>query len=89
MKHTKEVVVPEIVTQVTEYVTCDICSEKIVAAMYHPDDVRISRHNGESYPEGGWGTDVEFDICGKCFESRLVPWLAEQGASPREEEWEW
>ena len=30
---------------------------------------------------------VEVDMCSQCFETKLVPWLREQGAEPRTTEW--
>jgi len=51
--------------------------------------VEVTCKTGESYPEGGSGTEFEVDICPKCFKEKLVPWLRSQGAKVDGEEWGW
>ena len=51
--------------------------------------VTIIQKEGNSYPEGGTGTEYEIDLCPDCFKSRLVPWLISQGANIQENEWDW
>lgn len=50
--------------------------------------VVIRYTHGTSYPEGGNGKEYSVDICPDCFRKKLIPWLKEQGAEIREEEWE-
>ena len=51
--------------------------------------VSVTQRTGESYPEGGVGTEFEVDICPQCFKDKLVPWLKSQGANVVEQEWDW
>lgn len=37
--------------------------------------VTVKQKEGDSYPEGGSGTEFNIDLCPKCFKERLVPWL--------------
>jgi hypothetical protein len=89
MKHMKTVVIPEKTNQVVDYITCDLCKEKIPKKQsYMVDKVEVSHRVGEHYPEGGYGTDTSVDMCGKCFDEKLIPWLRSQNAEPRTEEYE-
>jgi hypothetical protein len=92
------------VTRQHEYLveqTCDLCG----AVAKHPDawgdtggsygvdeteiKVTVRQKEGDSYPDGGSGTEFHVDICPNCFKTRLVPWLLSQGAKIEEKEWEW
>lgn len=77
------------IRDVIEETICDLCRCIIVApkGLCRADDVTVSYRVGDTFPEGGSGTVTEFDICSKCFESKLIPWLEEQGASPRKYDW--
>ena len=94
MKHTEKRAVERIETFVVK-VTCDICHEEIrrehdsVGDGCSAEEVTVEHKTGHSYPEGGSGETVLVDICPKCFDERLVPWLQSQGAEPRKEEWSW
>ena len=75
MRHTKEVTKTYTSTE-TVKVTCDLCGERIVNIAYDVDDVTIERDLGTRYPEGSHGSTFRVDMCGKCFETKLVPWLS-------------
>jgi len=51
--------------------------------------VQVRQRDGKAYPEGGWGTVVEIDICPECFKARLIPWLESQGVVIERTEWDW
>jgi len=51
--------------------------------------VTVKQKEGESYPDGGSGTEYEIDLCPDCFKNRLVPWLKSEGANIGEMEWDW
>lgn len=88
MRHEK--IVKEIVERtVTEKTTCDMCGDEIRPEAYSAEEVQVRHRTGDSYPEGGYGTEVKPDICGKCFDGKLVPWLKSQGVEIKEEEWSW
>lgn len=66
--------------------TCDICGAAaptpsaswsgrawVDAGSYDILDVKVRLKDGASYPEGGHGERVGFDICPECFRSKLVP----------------
>jgi hypothetical protein len=83
---------------VTVEVRCDLCGRTAPRpghgqgtwGQYGGDvnEVTVSHRSGSSYPEGGSGETVEFDVCPDCFRDKLVPWLRSQGAEPRTTEWD-
>jgi hypothetical protein len=54
-----------------------------------PLDPKVKLKTGQSYPEGGDGEEIEFDICPECFTGKLIPWLESQGAKAVKRDWEW
>jgi hypothetical protein len=50
--------------------------------------VTIKHRSGYACADGGSGTEVEVDLCPKCFQGRLIPWLKSQGAKIEAREWE-
>ena len=92
MKVMKTVVVmaqPEYEKQVHDKTICDLCNNIIVDSRYDVADVEVSCKTGVSYPDNGSGDKVEFDICVKCFNDNLVPWLESCGAKAQRSEWDW
>ena len=90
MKHYKTVTIPEYTKNVEDKVTCDLCGVKITTDTYEVDEVTVKHQYGHSYPEGGFGQEVEVDMCGECFESKLMPWLSSQGVTQLvERDWDW
>lgn len=89
MKHQKTIEVPAETKVVTDFITCDICHEKIKGAIssYGVNKVEIRYKYGNEYPEGGDGEEVEMDMCPKCFETRLVPWIQTFGGEPSRRKW--
>lgn len=61
--------------------------------MYEVDecDVRVyvKHKDGESYPEGGSGTEVDIDVCPECFKTKLIPWLESQGVVIERKDLDW
>jgi formate dehydrogenase assembly factor FdhD len=90
MKHMKIVEVPAKTEEVIDFVTCDLCKMKIDQSnKYQINDVEVSHRTGHSCPDGGSGELVSFDICGKCFDEKIVPFLQLFGAEPTKSEWDW
>jgi hypothetical protein len=90
MKHMKTVIVPAETTNVVSFVTCDLCKTKIeTAGVFAVDETTVHHKVGKYYPEGGSGTETVIDICGKCFDEKLVPWVKAQGAEPTVTELNW
>lgn len=90
MKHMKTITVPAHSKEVIDYVTCDLCGEKIInRSDYSLDEVEVRHKSGVAYPDGGHGDEVEVDVCGKCFDTKLVPWLISQGAKIQSREWDY
>lgn len=89
MKHMKTIQIPAKTEKVVEKITCDLCGKEISDTQFKIDDVEICHESGSSYPEGGSGTRIAVDMCGDCFNGKLMPWLKSQGAEPRTEEWDW
>lgn len=79
----------------TESITCDICKKTYPGiywgrpSCYDVLETEIKLRTGNSYPGGGMGEKVFFDICPKCFEEVLIPLLATVGAQPTKEDWDW
>lgn len=80
-------VVPAKEVEVVDKVTCDLCGCEIPNGCGNVNETRVSHRTGYSYPEGGHGDLVAFDICGDCFETKLRPWLESQGAVAMISEW--
>lgn len=89
MKHTKTIIEPAYSREITEFITCDLCKEKIENSVYKIDEVIIERKTGESWPEGGHGEEMKIDICGKCFDTKFILWLNSQNFDPTWKEWSW
>lgn len=88
MKHYMRVTIPAKEERRLDFTTCDLCKEPIQEDRYNLDEVRITRKTGASYPEGGAGAEFSFDCCGQCFETKLIPWMQEQGAVLHEDDWD-
>lgn len=79
------------IDKVVDSISCDICGE------VHPHDhwkkdafevleTEVSITTGVQYPEGGDRHIVSFDICPKCFNEKLIPFLESLGAKPSTDE---
>jgi len=95
MKVIKEV---EMTTKILAYIQCDICGKKAdkhdwSTGTYDVNEtefkILIRQRNGVNYPEGGWGTEYEADICPNCFKDKLIPWLDSQGCKVKKKQWDW
>ena len=89
MKHTEMRIVPAKEYSAVVAITCDMCQCEIQKQNGNAEEVTVAHKIGSSYPEGGSGETVSVDLCSRCFEEKLVPWLKSQGAEPRTEEWDW
>ena len=87
MRHVKTVQMPAKKMEVLDKVTCDLCGEQIEHERGCIDEVEVLYRSGTNYPDGSFGDIVEVDMCSQCFETKLVPWLREQGAEPRTTQW--
>jgi hypothetical protein len=61
-------------------VTCDICKKEYNGDFWDREpysalDTTVELKIGSCYPEGGSGEYFTFDICPKCFETKLIPLL--------------
>lgn len=83
-------------------IKCDICGvlssddewSKVVTNDGWPRTVchEIKVEHTETRPDyygSGIGRTFQVDLCPKCFDERLVPWLREQGAIVEYEEYGW
>ena len=89
MKHNKTITIPEHTHIVTEFETCDLCGVKLETEPYEVDYVELCHRKGFNYPDNGYGVETLFDICGNCFQQKLVPLLISQGAQPQIGKWDW
>jgi hypothetical protein len=80
---------------IIDSITCDICKktysgidwEKL--SRYHVLETEVKLRTGQSFPEGGSGEEISFDVCPTCFIEKLIPALKELGAEPTKSEWDW
>lgn len=82
MKHYEQIEVPQKVIQRLLKTTCDLCGNEVdPEGNCDVDEVMVSRVVGERYPDCAdlWKHSV--DMCGPCFDTKLVPWLKEQGVT--------
>lgn len=89
MKHMKTVEVPAKTKEVVEKTTCDLCGEEIKIGNTSAEEVEIRHRRGYTCRDGGSGTESIFDLCGQCFDDKLLPWFWTQGAKPKTDSWEW
>jgi len=91
----KTVLIVEHEEQVFDKLSCDICgAESNSEENWSTKDFENARstvqfEQRESFPDGGHSTEIAFHICPTCFKSKLVPWLASQGAKPSFSEADW
>lgn len=83
MIHTRPRHTPAQTVDVEDYRTCDLCGDRITRFAYDVDEVEVGRSVGTRYPEGSQIQRTELDMCGECFDTKLVPWLESQGATLR------
>lgn len=83
---------------ILDSVQCDICGKKATTLDWNSGSYQINetqikivvrKKEGESYPEGGYGTEYDIDICPDCFKNKLIPWFMSQGARIDEKDWDW
>lgn len=73
-------------------ITCDLC-QTVTARNWREDhydavETNVRLRTGYNWPEGGSGETTTIDICPKCFETKLIPWVKEHGGEPTVKEWE-
>lgn len=89
MRHMKSSAVSATIRQVVEKTTCDLCGDEIKQGRFDAERVEISYTTGKVYPECGDTKEVSVDMCGNCFETKLIPWLKSYRVNLRTEEWSW
>lgn len=104
MKITRTVVIPPRPEQTREeldHLLCDLCGARgnsecegeISWDKEAPNgdvfETTVMLRVGNTYPESGHWDRTVFHICGDCFQAKLAPWLAEQGAKPTHDRDEW
>lgn len=88
MKLYKEEIVPEKTVSKLDKTMCDLCGNEITKERFEVDEVEIRHKTGDRYPDFGYGEQVEVDMCGECFDEKLVPWLKTQGVQAATSEWD-
>lgn len=90
MKYLKTIIVPGTTGEIIAFVSCDLCKEKIPTCEDNEvNEIKLYHKTGKQRLGIGSGETVEVDICDKCFDEKLIPWLRTQGAEPHTEEWSW
>ena len=101
MKVYEEVPVPATTRRQLKLRKCDLCGKEsggrgdtewdkgFYDVMETEVQIQLKMREGEAYPEGGWGTTAEIDICPECFRGKLIPWLQSEGADIKREEWDY
>lgn len=74
-------------------IKCDLCGKTTnnewLKDSYDATETEVRWKTGENYPSGGSGETTTIDICPDCFETKLIPWVKEQGGEPTVKEWDW
>jgi len=60
---------------------CDLCKEKIIV-LYPTIEIRSTYNYGSD-----GGNSEEYDCCGSCWKSIIVPLFESKGAKPHESDW--
>jgi hypothetical protein len=71
---------------------CDLCGKDLMGSDPHFgsfDFATLQIEEGHSYPENGRREKTIVDICADCMRTKVLPWLAQQGVTPRTEETDW
>ena len=89
MKHTKSETIPASTRMVVYKTTCDLRGAEINPGYFDAEEVVVKHRTGRIYPEGGSGEEISVDMCGECFDRKLVPWFRAQGSEPRQVDWSW
>ena len=90
MKYYEEIEIPATKEKRLVKTTCDLCGTVIKTIdRFDAEEIEVRHKTGSSYQEGGSGEEVSIDMCGKCFDEKLIPWLHEQGCDQKSEEWDW
>ena len=97
----KTIPVPASTREFVESVICDLCGKVFSAANTDSDGINWEPPHGDvaktgvyigkgySYPESTNIKYRDYHICPTCFETKLEPWLKQQGATftAREDDW--
>lgn len=81
--------------ETVDHLICDLCGKKNGGEDWEPAghkilETTIEMDAGVNYgSDGGSRKTTSFDICPACFETKLVPWMASQGAMPTVGETDW
>lgn len=80
-------------SNILDEMKCDLCKKTSKnygwdKGLCEVDEIKIERRVGKQYPECGWGTIYEVDLCPSCF-NKFLSWLEEQGGSFTEKEWDY
>lgn len=87
MKHTKDVEIPASSERLVVKTTCDLCGDEVKETGYNVDEVTITHRTGKCYPDSRFITEITIDLCGYCFNQKLIPWVQVQGGKPSVKEW--
>lgn len=82
----KTVEVPARTETRAEY-TCDLCGELIVPKRGGGEEVEVTHTTGDYGRESSLVYE-QFDMCGECFQGKLIPWMASQGVKPHVRSWD-
>lgn len=77
--------------EIVTHISCDICGATVGGeGRFDVNDVTIERETGEEYPDCAVDKkSVYYDVCGKCFDEKVAPFLVGIGVKPREKDRSW
>lgn len=77
-------------TRESHVIKCDLCGIDTAEKYGEVADTSVRCETGESFGSDSANiTRLSFDVCVSCFKSKLVPWFAAQGVTPRESDKSW
>ena len=98
MRHYIEKIEPAKKVKTLDKTTCDLCGKKALRGYWESSsyevheteiEVTVRQKDGANFPDGGFGTKYEVDMCPKCFKNKLIPWLESQGCKAERKDWDW
>ena len=74
---------------------CDICHRVYKGddwekeSSYEILETEVRMKTGYSTPDGGSGEEIIIDVCPKCFNEKLIPYLKSLGCKSWWKDWDW
>ena len=82
MRKYQTLTIPESKREQQTHLVCDMCGYEVKeygddwsGYGYDVREIEIRHKDGCHFPEGGYGTEINFDVCPTCWTDNVLPWL--------------